>query len=248
MTHTFKEVAAALFFVLFSAFTFYLTFNQHFELPEMQSLFSIVGSFSIGLAVLTYFYKKKQDKLLATIDQISFFRKEIIPEWDLLQKRIINAHKDFIVSQISLETPTLEYAKKSKPENFKRQLSVFFNPEKQYPDVAIDPLLDGHIFLLNILEEFSLRVLHLGTSDDRALNSVHRAFVEIVEKNAVALTFMREIRGRGPLYSGILELYNLWKNKVQKTPFLIKSFEQHGLIGKKQREDFYKQRKRAAGY
>lgn len=247
-----KLVLTTLLF-LFSVFVIFLTINFKFNVGELQNLFSIIGSFSIGLALITYLYKKQQDELSATIDQITFFREKIITEWNKLLKQIQVENPGFILSRIDLSNSTIDGIRneplKNEPSiNFDRQLSVFFDPSKNYPDIYIKPALDGHILLLNMLEEFSLRVIHLKTKGNEAFVSVHNAFIEIVESNAVALVFMRDVKTCSPIYSAILELYNSWKNNVKKTPFIIKSLEEQGLINKKQKEDFYKLRKEKIGY
>ncbi len=54
-------------------------------------------------------------------------------------------------------------------------------------------IVDQQIFLLNMIEEFSLRVEHLNTQQHPALSSVQAPFVDMVEKNAVALIFIRDV-------------------------------------------------------
>lgn len=88
---------------IFSAFVLFFVVVYKFDLKEVQSLFSIIGSSSNSLALLTYLYKKKQDGLLATVDQITFFREKIIPEWDKLLKQIIQKHPQFVLSRISYQ-------------------------------------------------------------------------------------------------------------------------------------------------
>ncbi len=81
-----------------------------------------------------------------------------------------------------------------------------------------------------------------------ALESVYNAFVEIIESNAVALLFMRDIKTGNPIYSTLLELYRVWQKKIIKSPFIIKSLEKYEFIAKKQREDFYETRKEKFGF
>lgn len=219
-----------------------------FDIDFLQKIFSIIGSSSIGLALLAYLYRKKQDGLLATVDQITFFREKIIPEWDKLLKQIIQKHPQFVLSRVSLKNPTIECVKKELPINFERQISIFYDPQKNYPDIYLDPILDGHVLLLNMLEEFSLRVTHLKTAKNQAFGSVYSAFVEIVECNAVALLFMRDVKTCNPIYSAVLELYKSWQKEVKKTPMIIKSLEKHQLISGEQRKKFYKNRKEKYGY
>src|SRR3989344_6719213 len=165
-----------------------------FDLQTLQTIFSIFGSLSIVVALSAYFYKKDQDKTTSAIDQIAFFREKIIIEWDGTRKYIGQQKPNFILSRISLEKPTIEHIRNKFPKNFKRQSELFLYVKKNYPNVFIDGnILTKQVYLLNMLEEFSLKVIHFKTEDNPALKSVHNAFIEMVEHNAFALLFMRDV-------------------------------------------------------
>ncbi|MFA6077424.1 MAG: hypothetical protein WC724_00155 [Candidatus Paceibacterota bacterium] len=233
---------------VFTSFLVYLVVFLKFGLNEIQSLFSIAGSLSIGVALLTYFYKKKQDELFATIDQITFFREKIILEWDEVQRYIKERNPGFISSRISLQNQTIDFIRKEFSVNFNRQLAIFFDAEKNYPDIWMDgTVLDKHILFLNMLEEFSLKVIYSKTDENPAFESIHNTFVEIVEKNAVALLFMREVKAGNQIYSTILSLYKSWQKKTDKVSF-IKNLESFGFITKKQKETLYNKRKEKFGF
>lgn len=102
--------------------------------------------------------------------------------------------------------------------------------------------LSQQISLLNLLEEFSLAVDHFKVNQHSALNSVRAAFVEIVEKNAVALIFVRDVIVANPIYSATLLLYGSWKKTVGKSNYL-KNLERYGFITKEQREKVFKERR-----
>ena len=51
-------------------------------LNTLQEIVSIFSSLSIAVAFATYIYTKRQDKTTTAIEQISFFRKEIIPQYN----------------------------------------------------------------------------------------------------------------------------------------------------------------------
>ena len=212
--------------------------NLSQRLDNIGKLFGIFGSFSLVIALFTYFYKRSQDNLLATVDQITFFREKVISEWDSTQKHIREKNSDFVFSRIELVEPDISIIKNKFSVNFNRQFSIFFNSEKIIEDSLI---LDKHIILLNLLEEFSLRVIHSKTIENPAFKSLHNAFVEIVEGNAVALLYMRDVKVGNSIYSTTLNLYNVWKKRSIKTNY-VKNLEKYGLITKKQKEEIYKER------
>lgn len=228
----------------------YLILKFNFSLEEIQGVFTIIGSFSIGLVLITYINNNRQSEIMATIDQISFFREKIIVGWDEFQIFILkNINSKFIFSRISLEKPEFIFIKKEYEVNFNRQISIILDTQKEYPNVFFNSDIIGkHVFLLNLIEEFALRVLSLKTSGNQILESVKNAFIQIVEYNAVALLFIRDVRDYNKSYAGILELYNIWKKDVKDNMFIIKSLEKNQLITKKQREEFYKNRKEKFGY
>ncbi|MDB5254152.1 MAG: hypothetical protein JWL80_218 [Parcubacteria group bacterium] len=235
--------------ILISAFLISISIFFRFGLDELQKIFSIIGSFSLGVALLTYFHKKKQDELLATIDQITFFRKEIIPTYEEAHKFIQSKKSDFIISRINLETPTVAFIRENFSVNFNRQLSLIIDTAKNYPKVFIDTdILTKQVSILNLLEEFSLRVIHLNTHEHPALESIYNVFVEIVEVNAFALLYMREVQTANPIYSSVLKLYLIWIKRIRKPPFLMKGLENYGIITKKQKEDFYQMRRETKGF
>lgn len=212
------------------------------KIDTLQKIFSIIGSFSLFIALYSYLYKKQQDALITTIDQINFFRKEIIIGWDETQKKVHEKDPNFVFSKIELQNPDLILIKTKYPKNFDRQLTLFFNSD----NLKIDPILDKQIMLLNILEEFSLRVIFSNNTQHPALKSIYNAFVEIVEHNAIALLFMRDIKTGNKIYSGTLELYKLWQKNTEKNNY-IKNLEKYGLITREKKEAFYKMKREKFG-
>ncbi|OGJ01459.1 hypothetical protein A3G98_00915 [Candidatus Nomurabacteria bacterium RIFCSPLOWO2_12_FULL_37_8] len=211
-----------------------------FYLSDIQSLFSIVGSLSIGVALLTYFYKKQQDKVLATIEQVVFFREQIITEWTKVSQSIVNKNPKYMFSHIKIKNiqDNIEDLKKEFSFNFKDQLDIFFNSNS----LSQDQILNEQIMFLNMLEEFSLRVNHLGTQKHPALESVCDTFVSLIEMNTVALFYMRNIRSNNKNYSAILNLYESWRDIFQK-PNIINNLEKHGFISKEKKKEIFKKQR-----
>lgn len=213
-------------------------------LDTLQKIFSIVGSLSVAIIIASYFYNKKQNEISVAADQITFFREKIIPEWDKVIKIIKEKEPTYWFSRIELDEYAIEYIRKKFSRNFNNQLSIFFDNSKTDWTKWIDsPILDKQIYLLNMLEEFSLRANHFNTQQHSALSSVHFIFVELVEKNAVALLFMRDIIvADNSVYSNTLSLYNSWKNKTKKSN-VLKNLEKHGFMTKEMRKNILKEQR-----
>jgi len=235
-------------FILLGVFIFYCTAILKFDLANLSSLFSIISSLSIGVAIVAYFYQKNKDEFSAAIDQISFFRQDIINEaGQQALNKIRQKEPNFVISRISLAEPSLEIIKAKFLVNFNRQLDVFFKIQDNGLISLDSEVLNSQVFLLNMLEEFSLRVIHLNTINNPALKPLHGTFIELVEQNAVALLFMRDIKVGQSIYVEILKLYNMWRDDSENQN-LIKNLLAHGLITEKQKKEFYKSRRENHGF
>lgn len=217
------------------------------DLDFLQKLFSVVGSFSILVALATYFYTRKQDETVAAIDQISFFRDQIIPEWARVRKIIFEKNRGYWFSRIEIEQQDIDFLRKKFSRNFENQKSIFFDSTKDDPAKWIDEsIADRQILLLNMLEEFSLRVKHFNSLDNPALSAIYPAFIDIVEKNVAIIFFVRDITVADKvIYAGILSLYEVWKKKVNKSKF-IQNLEKYDFITKKQREDIFNKKRESS--
>jgi hypothetical protein len=217
-----------------------------FGLDNTQKIFSILGSVSIAIALWTYFYNKNQDKTSGLLEQISFFREKIIPEWDRVNKIIKIKNPTYGFFRVNLHKQKIEEIRHdvSTSKNFNSQLEIFFDisdndPEKWSTDSMI---LDQQVLLLNMLEDFSIKVVELELLEHPTFCVVYQAFIDIIEKNAVALVFMRDIVTNNPIYSFTLLVYNSWVNKVKKTNF-TNNLEKHGFITKDQKNIILKKQR-----
>jgi hypothetical protein len=59
-----------------------LAIFHKWNLDVLQKIVSIFGSLSLLVALAAYLYKKNQDNTIAALEQVTFFRNEIIPEWE----------------------------------------------------------------------------------------------------------------------------------------------------------------------
>ena len=199
-----------------------LRFNV--TLDTLQKIFSLVGSFSLVVALSTYFYKKHQDRTIVAIDQISFYRKEIIIALHELTALIKKKYPAYEGSNIILEEPTIEFARQHYGKNFKAQTEIFFKNKEVDQEV-----LDAYVFFFNMLEEFSLKVFHFKTEQHPALVSVRAVFAQTIEQNAAALLFIRYVLMGNNAYSETLRLYSIWKNTMDRE-YPIVRLKKYGFI------------------
>ena len=187
-----------------------MVYIWQFDLSEVQTLFSVFSSLSIGVAVLTYIEKKDKDSTASTIELISFFRKEIIDiNNEFIRKtRTLNG-KDVQFPKIKLDNPDIKYIKEKYPKEFKIQIEL----KKEWE------IWSMQTSILNALEEMALKVYNLNISNHLALSSIKAPFVELMERHAVVLLEQRQIITGLPSYGSALNLYQEWKGGVdRRTP------------------------------
>ncbi len=183
---------------------------SHASLANFSSLAGIVGSFSVVVAVLTYYNDSRRNKVNYVIDQVSFFRKEIIFENNEFVKFIREIKgKRYEFHKIKLNEISVEYAR----NNFQKEC------QSQFEMSQIDGCFPKQTFILNMLEELALKIKYTNTINHLALNSIKTPFVELVEIHAVTLLSHREILSGLPTYNTVLEIYSIWRDSVdRRTP------------------------------
>jgi hypothetical protein len=181
-----------------------------FNLDVLQKTTNIMSSLSIFIALAAYFYSRKKDKNTLVIEQISFFRKEALLKGDEFTQFVrVTKGKDYNFSRVRLDEPTIDFVKKNHQEESQEQINII-----KLPDT-----LPKQVQLLNILEEFALRVLYGETAKYNALNALKSPYIELVELNAIVLLQQREFISGKQTYLNVLKLYDLWKNDIdRRTP------------------------------
>ncbi len=172
-----------------------------------------LSSFSILIALATYFYGKERDKTNLVIEQISFFRKVVLLKGDeftdFVRSRKGVEGKNYIFLRVRLDEPTINFANKNYRRESKEQIKLI----RQFNTLV------RQTQLLNILEEFALRVLYWKTMNHKAFNAVKAPYIELVELNAVVLLQQREFFTGKQSYLNTLKLYDLWENDIdRRTP------------------------------
>ncbi len=172
----------------------------------IAQIITAIGVVGILYTAAAYKYQIKRDNDTSAIAQIEFFREKIIPKTndliDIIQK--INPLYSFPRPNCSLKEFTITFWWKNFPDISKIQADISKN-NKVY-EVQID--------LLNILEDFSLKVLYIGTVKHEALKSIQGLFIKNVEQNLSSI-FAMEL-STGAIYPGTRKLYEYWKNLVDR--------------------------------
>lgn len=166
---------------------------------------TILGVISVFCAILGYLGQKRRDKLLAIVDQVSFFREKILEEAAKMHKHIEDQIKDYVYTRISLkEHDSVEKLEENYNDKIETQLELV----ERYTTLTMQ------INILNMLEEFSLRLIYSKTYKHPAFDSVKPAFVELVERLALVLVMQKQIITGNKIFSKTLILYRKWVKDV----------------------------------
>ncbi|HEY0964690.1 MAG TPA: hypothetical protein VGE31_02750 [Candidatus Paceibacterota bacterium] len=167
---------------------------------------------SILLAIFTFLYTRKKDEYAEVTNQLSFYREKVIPREDKFLSGI-DKHGE---KRVYLDFDTDKFDEICKNENlfniFKKQYAI---SQKQSID-GTRSISSDEIDVLNLIEEFSVKVLQFNTQNHPALYAIHSIFVIAVEMHASRIFYVREIEHGKPLYAHLLKLYFLWKQKVDR--------------------------------
>lgn len=175
-------------------------------LDILEKIAQIITVVAIFIALKEYRYRRKRDLVLATAEQIAFFREKVIPKTNELISHVRKITPDYVFNRIRLVPPDLNTIRRDNFDFGKKQADLLKNEETFFL----------YIDLLNLLEEISWRIIHSETSKHEALNSVKHLFVAAVEMSAVVLLMQREILTGESSFSGTLKLYDLWKDSVDR--------------------------------
>lgn len=174
----------------------------------LELLLSASVPAGILIAFLTYFYNKSKDQKLEIGEQIAFMRTVVIPKQDefilIIKKFNLSAvHHNFNECKLEL---ILE-----------DDISVKNLFKKQYPVVIKEySVREISVTILNMLEEFSFRVLHNRMLNNASLNIVHTVFVNAVESHFLTMLYLREIEYNRPVFKNTLIVYFAWKNEIER--------------------------------
>lgn len=177
-------------------------------------IFTAIGIF---LAYLSYDHQRRTDDAKFIMEQVGFYRKEIITLYDSLAKEILSFDKTYTSKDgfprpsAPLEELSIKYWYDNFPEIANKQKNLVLNEIKQR-QISDRRVESGQISLLNSLEDFALKVVYCGTANHPALNSIKTGFIQLVEENLSTMFRLELIQGAP--YLGIKNLYKQWKNEA----------------------------------
>ncbi len=180
------------------------------DLEFIKLLLSLFTFGGIAVALAAYLYNRNKDKKSEVANQIAFFREKVIPLEDefLFERKKLGIERAKIpfesnfFEDLVLDEEMLIIAKKQYADSKK-----IFNEEGRL-------IREKHVNVLNLLEEFAVRVKHYQTHNHIALNSLHAVFVDSAENHTTIMFLIREIEQGGEAYAHIIWLYSLWKKRV----------------------------------
>lgn len=183
-----------------------------YGLSVTEQFAQIVIAISALFAAVTYFYQKDHDKSIAIIEQISFFRKEVLPANDSFVLYIRSKYPELIIPAIKLDIPSLKYVRENHHEKGQVQIDLLkkFNTAEDREKFSM-----LQVNLLNALEEFSSRVICSKSFIAEELIPVRFSFIQLVEVNVIRLLMMKEIYAPGS-YQSIVTLYSSWKDSIDR--------------------------------
>lgn len=161
-------------------------------------------------AVITYFSQEKRKKTLTAIEQVAFFREKIISSEKNAVDKILEFYPDYKFPRIQVDKWSIDAVRKSTEKTVIDSQLMILN-EKE--------IMNARSLLLNTMEELALRIRYSNTIDHSALNCIHQPFVFAVEWNIVVILNQKEIISGEKTYLEIINIYDQWKNRVdRRTP------------------------------
>lgn len=175
----------------------------------IDTISNVVVALSASVAVITYFYNKEKDRVLAVVDQVSFFREKVLAEGDKFMRFVRATDKEYIFSRIKLDEPVIEVIKEKYQKEVVAQLELIKKYGEEFFTLQVN--------CLNLAEELALRIIYSKTSKHKAFNSIKPTFIQLVEMSALLLMQERNIITGNDIYSATLELYLEWKDEVDRS-------------------------------
>ncbi|HEY1041612.1 MAG TPA: hypothetical protein VGE63_02720 [Candidatus Paceibacterota bacterium] len=191
-------IASGIFFISALFLDIYL-------LDVLEKIATIVAAVSFFTAVLQFQYLQKKDKQDSIFKILSFFRENVLSEYNKLVKEVPVKFPDYKFKLIRFKR------RESLDEIFARE----WENAKAQSQLLEREINTFQLNLLNVLEEFSLRVIELKLEENNIISCLKYAFVRAVEENTISLLVQRIIiTDDEKLYNGILTLYEMWRDQT----------------------------------
>jgi hypothetical protein len=193
--YIFVAAFAAVFVVIL--FTKYNFFELGLERDIAINLIAMIGGV---VALMKYFYEKKKDSRIASIETISFFREKLMGKGN---EYIVNlgshSAKDYAVP---LQTNNISELYKTHKSQIEKQMKLFGQ--------ELDTMRLLKYDILNLAEEFALKVKYNNLIFSPALIPLRKVYVDTIEQHSCVMLFVRDLQYGDRSYSNAEELYIAW--------------------------------------
>ena len=180
------------------------TLSQCVEISTGLSLVTFSGVF---IALLKYFNEKKKDAGGEIINLVSFFRKEALFAHEdfarIVREELKDENHNFL--RLSFEYPTIKNLLDKHGGRANQQFLYLTKTRKIHTAV---------INLLNILEEFSLRVKLLDATERQEIGLIKHTFITAVEDSVTELVNQRQFGTGNDAFQNTVNLYLKWVGQI----------------------------------
>lgn len=179
-----------------------------------QIIIAYAAIFAVGQYAVSY--ADISDKKTKTVlEFVKFFRENVIESADNIRCSLKDKKIQLPTILLRKNTPFFKFT----IEEFFQKIYVYQKSSiEDYISLTKDDLkLENMIrSCLNSTEEFAIGILNSNSQDHKAVVSIKKPFIEIVEQFAVPLYFCIGITNDGFPY--LSKLYKYWKNDVGYVP------------------------------
>ena len=207
----FRNLIFTLLFVVALMAAAVFQFHENSWFDEAANLGEMITGIIAIVALVSFITEQKKRGNIAVLEQVSFFRKEILEDLEQIIQTIRVAKPDFLLPTLranNLEEFSFIWLYENRNDALSAQTSLM---PTEGPRVIE---LSAVIRLANKLEEFSLQLIHNEVVNHPATTSVQDSFVEMVE--CFAGSILSQKLGRPSYYGGIQSVYMQWKDRVSR--------------------------------
>ncbi len=179
-----------------------------------QVIVAYAALFAIAQYAVSY-SEASERKTKSVLKLVKFFREDVLEKGDEILKKIKKGELGLPQILLAENTPVYEFTK----EEYSRRIRV---PQKDSIKLYIQLAkkdFDEEIKIrscLNAAEEFSIGVINTSSHIHKAVYSIRKPFIQIVEQLAIPLFYYIGITNDGFPY--LTELYRCWKKEVGFIP------------------------------